>query len=59
MHGFIGRMKKKELVCSSEIESALWVQAENAPDIMFLDWPGNNAWDIYREFMKKIRLVIC
>ena len=59
MHGFIGRVKKKELVCSSEIESALWVQAENAPDIMFLDWPGNNAWDIYREFMKKIRLVIC
>ena len=55
MHGFIGRVRKKELVCSSEIESAQWVPAEKAPEIMFLDWPGNHAWDIYREFMKKIR----
>ena len=55
MHGFIGRVRKKELVCSSEIESAQWVPAEKAPEIMFLDWPGNHAWDIYREFMKKSR----
>ena len=55
MHGFIGRVRKKELVCSSEIESAQWVPAEKAPEIMFLDWPGNHAWDIYREFMKKLR----
>lgn len=55
MHGFIGRVRKKKLVCSSEIESAQWVPAETAPEVMFLDWPGNHAWDIYRVFMKKWR----
>ena len=55
MHGFIGKAKKRELVCSGEIESARWVSAEKAPEFMFLDWEGNRAWDIYRVFMRKIR----
>ncbi len=53
MHGYIGKVKKKELVCSEEIESAQWVPAEKAPEIMFLDWEGNHAWDIYRTYMKE------
>ena len=55
MHGFIGKAKKRELVCSTEIESARWIPAEKAPEFMFLDWEGNRAWDIYRVFMRKIR----
>ena len=54
MHGYIGRVKKKDLVCSQEIESAAWVAAEKAPEVMFLDWKGNHAYDIYRRFMREI-----
>ena len=55
MHGFIGRVKKKDLVCSQEIESAAWVLAESAPEVMFPDWKGNHAYDIYRRYMSEIR----
>ena len=55
MHGFIGRVKKKDLMCSQEIESAAWVLAESAPEVMFPDWKGNHAYDIYRRYMSEIR----
>lgn len=55
MHGFIGRVKKKDLLCSQEIESAAWVLAESAPEVMFPDWKGNHAYDIYRRYMSEIR----
>ena len=54
MHGFIANVRKQELICSSEIESASWVPAEKAPEIMFEDWNGNRAWDIYRTYMREI-----
>ena len=54
MHGFIAKVKKQELICSHEIESASWVPAEKAPEIMFEDWNGNRAWDIYRTYMREI-----
>ena len=53
MHGFIAKAKKQELICSHEIESASWVTAEKAPEIMFEDWNGNRAWDIYRTYMSE------
>ncbi len=53
MHGFIANVRKQELICSSEIESALWVPAAKAPEIMFEDWNGNRAWDIYRTYMRE------
>ena len=53
MHGFIAKVKKQELICSHEIESASWVPAEKAPEIMFEDWNGNRAWDIYRSYMRE------
>ena len=53
MHGFIAKVKKQELICSHEIESASWVPAEKAPEIMFEDWNGNRAWDIYRTYMRE------
>ena len=53
MHGFIAKVKKQELICSHEIESASWVPAEKAPEIMFEDWNGNRAWDIYRTYMSE------
>ena len=54
MHGFIANVRKQELICSSEIESVSWVPAEKAPEIMFEDWNGNRAWDIYRTYMREI-----
>ena len=53
MHGFIANVRKQELICSSEIESASWVPAEKASEIMFEDWNGNRAWDIYRSYMRE------
>ena len=53
MHGFIANVRKQELICSSEIESASWVPAAKAPEIMFEDWNGNRAWDIYRTYMRE------
>ena len=53
MHGFIANVRKQELICSHEIESASWVPAEKAPEIMFEDWNGNRAWDIYRTYMRE------
>ncbi len=53
MHGFIANVRKQVLICSSEIESASWVPAEKAPEIMFEDWNGNRAWDIYRTYMRE------
>ena len=54
MHGSIAKVKKQELICSYEIESASWVPVEKAPEIMFEDWNGNRAWDIYRTYMREI-----
>ena len=53
MHGFIANVRKQELICSSEIESASWVPAAKAPEIMFEDWNGNRAWNIYRTYMRE------
>lgn len=53
MHGFIANVRKQKLICSSEIESVSWVPAEKAPEIMFEDWNGNRAWDIYRTYMRE------
>ncbi len=55
MHGFIASVKKQEPVCSREIESALWVPAAKAPEIMFEGWNGNRAWEIYSTYMKEKR----
>ena len=54
MHSYIGFAHKKELVMSSELDSAEWVPYEKAPETMFTDGPGNALWHVYREFLKKI-----
>ena len=56
MHGFIGRTAKKDLVCSPEIESAAWVNAYRAPEVMFLNRKDNRAYDIYKRYMSEIGL---
>ena len=53
MHGFIANVRKQALICFSELESDSWVPAEKAPEIMFEDWNGNRAWDIYRTYMRE------
>lgn len=52
MHGFIGFTHKKDLQLSSEVDSAEWVPALEAPKTMFPDGPGNSAYAIYRKFLK-------
>lgn len=52
MHGFIGFAHKKELQLSTEVDSAEWVPALEAPKTMYPDEPGNSAYAIYRKFLK-------
>ena len=54
MHGFIGFAHKADLVLSEEVDSAEWVPAEDVPKTLFPDSPGNAAYAVYREFMKRI-----
>ena len=56
MHGFIGFAQKTEFTLSSEVDSAEWVYALKAPEIMFLDSPGNAMYPIYRKYLKIIGL---
>ena len=37
----------------SRLVPASWVPAAKAPEIMFEDWNGNRAWDIYRTYMRE------
>lgn len=53
MHGFLAYTTKKEFVLSSEVDSAAWVPAEQAPELMFPDAPGNSAHALYRKYMEK------
>lgn len=52
MHGFIGYAPKCEIVLSKEVDSAEWVPAVKAPDLMFPDGPGNAAYAIFKKFLK-------
>lgn len=51
MHGFIGRAKKTPMILSSEVDSADWTRAEDVPDTLFPDAPGNAAFALYKIFM--------
>ena len=53
MHGFIGRVKKQEIVRSQEVDEALWVPCEEAPKYMYPDSPGNAQQGTYRIFMSR------
>ncbi len=52
MHGFIGYANKSDLKLSTEVDSAEWVPALDAPKTMFPDGPGNSAYAIYRIYLK-------
>lgn len=56
MHGFIGFSSKSDFVLSSEVDSAAWVPASEAPETMFPDRPGNAMHPIYRKYLKMIGL---
>jgi len=53
MHGFIGTAKKKELVLSSEVDSAQWVPAEKVGDMIFPDSPENTASYLYKIYINR------
>lgn len=53
MHGFLACVRKCEFELSSEVDSAEWVPAEQAPSRMFPDSPGNSAHALYRKYMEK------
>ncbi|BBF42517.1 NADH pyrophosphatase [Lachnospiraceae bacterium KM106-2] len=53
MHGFLAYARKCDLVLSSEVDSASWVPAKEAPAYMFPDSPGNAASAIYKKYIKK------
>ena len=52
MHGFIGYTKKAGFQLSSEVNEAIWVPAENAPEKMFPKRPGNTQYPIYEQYMR-------
>ncbi len=52
MIGFIGFAKKADFVLSSEVDSAQWVPASEAPLMMFPDRPGNAMHPLYRQFLE-------
>ena len=54
MHGFVAHVRKKELICSSEIKSAYWFPVSDAPEAMFPDWKGNHAWNMFRQYLKEL-----
>ena len=54
MHGFIGYVKKADFILSGEVNEAAWVPAEEAPDRMFPERPGNSQHPIYRKYMRRI-----
>ena len=54
MHGFIGHVKKKELICSSEIKSAYWFPVSDAPEAMFPHGDDNHAWNMFKAYLKEI-----
>lgn len=56
MHGFIGFSPKADFVLSSEVDSAAWVPASEAPAFMSPDRPGNAMHPIYRKYLKMIGL---
>lgn len=56
MIGFIGKAQKQELTLSSEVDSARWVKAEEAPKYMFPDRPDNASFHLYRQYMKSLEV---
>ncbi len=52
MIGFIGFAKKSDFILSSEVDSAQWVPAMEAPQTMFPDRPGNAMHPLYRQFLE-------
>lgn len=53
MHAFLAYCPKCELRLSSEIDSAGWVPATQAHLSLFPDAPGNAAFGLLRQFLKK------
>lgn len=51
MHGFIATVRKQDFAPSSEVDSARWVTAMDAPQTMFPDRDGNAMYPIYRQFI--------
>lgn len=58
MHGFIGITKKKDLVISSELDDANWIEYQNALDYMFPPGKGNCTHIIYSQYKKMIEKTI-
>ena len=54
MHGFIGRVKKREFVLSTEVDRAEWVPFDKAPERMFPKRPGNSQQPIYARYKAKM-----
>ena len=50
MHGFIGHVKKRDFVLSSEVDRAEWVPFSEAPERMFPKRPGNSQHPIYAQY---------
>ena len=54
MHAFIGYVKKRDFVLSTEVNDANWVTFEEAPKRMFPDRPGNTQHILYRQYTAHI-----
>jgi len=52
MLGFIAFAKKSDFVLSTEVDSAQWVPATEAPLTMFPDNPGNAMHPMYRQYLE-------
>ena len=51
MHAFIGYVRKAPFVLSQEVDSAVWIPADEAPAHMFPDRPGNAQHTIWRQYV--------
>ena len=52
MHGFIAFARKAEFKLSVEVDEARWVDALEAPKIMFPESPDNAIYPIYRKYLE-------
>lgn len=57
MHGFIGYIKKQDLILSTELESAKWIPVADVPKYLFPESPDNAAFAVYRRFLEEIKAV--
>ena len=53
IHCYVGRTHKSDLVLSQEVDSAEWAKAEDVAKTLYPDAPGNAAYALYKNFMKR------